>query len=165
MNHLHGHIQNTCNGCEYTITNQAIECADENNDIVILRTELFSPPNITMERVLDSIRSWIIHSTTRSIVVEGLRIYLKRDCSLIVESFGSPFNCYQTSSSTITSRQPAISTADQPRPNTLTEVLAITGFLGCGILIVIILLLVLYVGYQRYKRNCQKAQRLRYVRV
>ena len=157
MNHLHGHVQNTCNGCEYTITNPAIECADENNDIVILRTELFSPPNMT-ENALDSIRSWIhIHSTTGSIVVQGLRLYLKRDCSLIVESFGSPLNCYQTSAPTIISSTPP----REQRPNTLTEVLAITGFLVCGILIIIVLLLVLYVGYQHYKKNSQKAQRLR----
>lgn len=162
MNHLRRYIQDTCNGCEYTMINQAIECADENSDIVILRTELFSPPNNMTENALDSIRSWIhIHSTTGSIVVQGLRLYLKRDCSLIVESFGSPFNCYQTSASTITSREPTISTADQPHPNTMTEVLTITGFLMCGILIIIVLLLVFYVGYQHYKKNSQKAQRLR----
>ena len=159
LNHLHGHIQNICNGCEYTTSNPAIECTDENSDIVILRTELFSPPNMT-ENALDSIRSWIhIHSTTGSIAVQGLRLelYLKRDCSLIVESFGSPFNCYQTSAPTIISSTPLL----EQHPNTLTEVLAITGFLVCGILIVIVFLLVLYVGYQHYKKNSQRAQRLR----
>ena len=175
MSHFQGHIQNTCDRCEYTISNQAIECSQESNTVVVLRAELFSPLNIT-ECVFDSIRAWIqIHSMTGSIVVQGLRLYPEKDCALVVEEFGSPLNCYQTSATTShtrsTSKQPIIPiistvTADHPlerHPSPVTEALAITGFLGCGILIVIVLLLVLCVGYQHYKMNCQKAQRLRYV--
>jgi hypothetical protein len=150
-----------------------MECAHENNEVVVLRAELFSPLNNNMsKRVLDSIREWIhIHSTTGSIVVQGLRLYPVRDCALIVEEFGSPLNCYHTSTTTSsTTRHPftrAISTvsADQPRErrpdDAVTEALAIIGFLGCGFLAVIVLLLVLYVGYQRYKKNYRRIQGLR----
>ena len=164
LSHFQGHIQNSCDGCEYSTTNQAMECTHENNEVVLLRAELFSPPNIT-EHVLNSLRSWIhIHSTGGSIVVQGLRLYPERDCPLIVESFGSPSNCYQTSPATSSSSTQIISTGDHPQersPNAVTEGLAIIGLLGCGILTVIVLVLVLYVGYQRYKKNCQKSQRLR----
>ena len=144
MNNFQEHIQNTCDECEYATTNQAMECASENNEVVVLRAELFSPPNMT-ERVIDSIRLWIhVHSTSESIVVQALRLYPESGCSLIVESFASPLICHQ------------ISTTRERSPDTVTEVLAVIGFLGCAILITILLLLVLYIGYQHYKKNCQK---------
>ena len=147
LSHFQEHIQNRCDRCEYTITNLAMECAQENSEMVVLRAKLFSPLNMT-ERVFDSIREWIqIHSVTGSIVVQGLRVYPERDCALIIDEFGPPLNCYHASISTSSSA--------------VTEALAIIGFVGCGILIVIVLLLALYVGHQRYKKNCQKAQRLR----
>ena len=150
MNNFQEHIQNTCDECEYATTNQAMECASENNEVVVLRAELFSLPNMT-ERVIDSIRLWIhIHSTSESIVVQALRLYPESGCSLIVESFASPLICHQISTTTITS------TVVQPRersPDTVTEVLAVIGFLGCAILITVLLLLVLYIGYQHYKKN------------
>ena len=145
LSHFQGYIQRRCDRC-YVITNLAMECAQENSEVVALRAKLFSPLNMT-ERVFDSIREWIqIHSVTGSIVVQGLRVYPERDCALIIDEFGSPLNC-DHASATIS----------------VTEALAIIGFVGCGILIMIVLLLALYIGYQRYKENCQKAQRLRYV--
>jgi hypothetical protein len=145
-----------------------MECAKENNEVVVLRAELFSPLNNNMSQyILDSIREWIqIHS----IVVQGLRLYPVRDCALTVEALTSPLNCYPTSTTTTigtssTSKHPITVTADQPRerhPNdVVTEALAIIGFLGCGIFAVIVLLLALYVGYQRYKNNYRSIQGLR----
>ena len=170
LNHLQEHIQNTCDGCEYTTTNQVMECADKNNETVTLRAELFSLSNMT-EHILESIRLWIYtHSTTRSIVVQGLSLYLETDCSLTIKSFDSPLNCLQASAPTLSSSSnPPVThtstvTTDQPQkrhPSTVIEVLAITGFLGCGILIMIILLLVLYIACKHYKESSQKAQRLR----
>ena len=98
MDLLYRSIQNTCDGCEYTTTNQAIECTDENNDIVKLRARLFSPSNMT-EQILNSIKSWITH--TRSIEVQGIRLHLESNCSLVIESLESPIYCYQTSILTI----------------------------------------------------------------
>ena len=159
LSHFQGYIQNRCDGCEYVIINLAMECAQENSEVVALRAKLFSPLNMT-ERVFDSIRKWI--QVTGSIVVRGLRVYPERDCALIIDEFWSPLNCDHTSATTISTS----SSVDYPREqhwSAVTEVLAIIGFVGCGILLVIVLLLALYVGYQRYKNNCQKAQRLRYV--
>ena len=156
------------------ITNLAMQCAQENSEVVVLRAKLFSPLNMT-KRVFDSIREWIqIHSVTGSIVVQGLRVYPERDCALIIDEFGSPLNCDHISATTIStssaSKPPITPTVtvsvDHPQEqhrSAVIEALAIIGFVGCGILIVIVLLLALYVGYQRYKKNCQKAQRLRYV--
>ena len=80
------------------ITNLAMECAQENSEVVALRAKLFSPLNMT-ERVFDSIREWIqIHSVAGSIMVQGLRVYPERDCTLIIEEFGSPLNCDHTPS-------------------------------------------------------------------
>ena len=129
------------------ITNLAMQCAQENSEVVALRAKLFSPLNMT-ERVFDSIRKWI--QVTGSIVVRGLRVYPERDCALIINEFGSPLNCDHTSATTISTSSTSI------------EALAIIGFVACGILLMIVFLLVLYVGYQRYKKNCQKAQRLWY---
>ena len=159
LSHFQRYIQNRY---EYMISNLAMHCAQENSEVVALRAKLFSPLNMT-ERVFDSIREWIqIHSVTGSIVVQGLRVYPERDCALIIDEFGSPLNCDHASATTISTS----SSADYPREqhwSAVTEALAIIGFVGCGILLVIVFLLALYVGYQRYKKNCQKAQRLRYV--
>ena len=171
FNLLHEHIQNTSERYEYTTTNQTMKCTDESNNVVVFRAELLSPPNM-MESVLDSIRSWT--SKTPSIIVQGLRLNLKNDCSLVVESFDSPLDCLQelaptfssSSNPPVTVTHTSTVTMDHPQerhPSTLSviEVLVIIGFLGCGILIVVVLLLVLYIAYKHYKESIQKAQRLR----
>ena len=54
LSHFQGYIQNRCDRCEYMITNLAMQCAQENSEVVALRAKLFSP---LTDKLIDKLAS------------------------------------------------------------------------------------------------------------
>ena len=121
------------------ITNDAVECAKDDSNVVKFRAKLFSTPN-TSNEILSSIKHWITNNP--SIVIKGLRLYFKTDCPLVIDSFETPLHC--------------ISQVRAPE-NSVAVALAITGFMICVILIATVVLLVIYTLQKHCHKNHNKS--------